>query len=530
MLPEKMIGRFTSCIASILLLGSAESFSNNLAITSPSVESVNPSGQVATLQFSLSWENSWRDEVNYDAVWVFVKFSDDGGPWGHASLIESDGNPSSVEVEVSPDGLGAFVFRSTEASGNFQVSNLLIDWDYGASGITDITGYDIVVYGIEMVSIPEGSFLVGDGENSELYGNFENGTSGNPLQITSEGALTLGGGAAGSLGNNNRTGHYVEAGSCEGSGCVAGSGDDFSDAVLQSLPGGFPKGFQAFYCMKYELTQQQWVDMLNTCTAQQLGVLTSTSHYYMAAGSGDLATDRYGISEGGGVYSTTQPHLPMIYLDWIRGAAYGDWAGLRPMTELEFEKTCRGPEAATAGQYPWGNSAIALSGNLTVVNAGDPDESIATGYNEDGVNGNCWIRGGDRVMTTIARVGIFASQAENSGRITSGSTFYGVMDMGGNAWERTVSVGHANGREFQGNHGDGALNVNGYANVADWPGDPFDAGYIETNIAIGYRGGGLAFPSPNTERNARISSRRLASAYYNLVIHDDGIRFVRTAQ
>lgn len=525
-----MAGRLGRHLIGILLLGSIESIANNLTISSPSVESVNSPGQVATLQFSIAWENSWRDEINHDAVWIFVKFRDNGGPWEHALLAPADGNPGSVVVDLSPDGLGAFVFRSAEGNGNFQVSNMMVDWDYGASGISDITGYDLVVYGIEMVFIPQGSFLVGDGEPAELYGNFESGASGNPLQITSEGALTLGGSGAGSLGNNNRTGHYVEAGSCEGSGCLAGSGDDFGDGVSQSLPGAFPKGFRAFYCMKYELTQQQWVDMLNTCTAQQLDVLTSTSHYYLGAGSGDLATDRYGISVTGGVYSTTQPHLPMIYLDWIRGAAYGDWAGLRPMTELEFEKACRGPEAATAGQYPWGNSSMALSGNLTVANAGDPDELIAAGYDEDGVNGNCWIRGGDRVMTTIARVGIFAADTQNSGRISSGSTYYGLMDMGGNAWERTVSVGHPNGRGFQGTHGDGALHANGYANVADWPGDPFDAGYIETNIAIGYRGGGLAFPSPNTERNARISSRRLASAYYNLVIHDDGIRFVRTAQ
>ena len=56
-----------------------------------------------------------------------------------------------------------------------------------------------------MVYVPQGSFYVGDGQtlNAELYGNFEEGTTGNAFQITSEAAITLGGGGAGSLGNNN---------------------------------------------------------------------------------------------------------------------------------------------------------------------------------------------------------------------------------------------------------------------------------------------------------------------------------------
>jgi formylglycine-generating enzyme required for sulfatase activity len=43
----------------------------------------------------------------------------------------------------------------------------------------------------------------------------------------------------------------------------------------------------------------------------------------------------------------------MNILSWFDVAAYLDWAALRPMTELEFEKVCRGPENRIAGEYAW---------------------------------------------------------------------------------------------------------------------------------------------------------------------------------
>jgi hypothetical protein len=72
-----------------------------------------------------------------------------------------------------------------------------------ADGVLDACNVTIKVYAIEMVYVPQGNFYLGDGASNN--GQFEAGISGVPFQVTGEGALVLGGGGAGSLGNNNRT-------------------------------------------------------------------------------------------------------------------------------------------------------------------------------------------------------------------------------------------------------------------------------------------------------------------------------------
>jgi hypothetical protein len=49
----------------------------------------------------------------------------------------------------------------------------------------------------------------------------------------------------------------------------------------------------------------------------------------------------------------------MFYMCWADCATYADWAGLRPMTELEYEKSLRGPrvpEPEECGSSFWGGS------------------------------------------------------------------------------------------------------------------------------------------------------------------------------
>ena len=126
-------------------------------------------------------------------------------------------------------------------------------WDYGVDGLADADSVEICVFGIEMVYIPQASFFIGDG--LATFGQFEAATSGAPYQVTSEGLLTLGGGGAGSLGNNNGTGMTPA--------------DDYNDATPQTLPAAFPKGFNDFYIMKYELSQEQYVGFMNKLTRAQ---------------------------------------------------------------------------------------------------------------------------------------------------------------------------------------------------------------------------------------------------------------------
>jgi formylglycine-generating enzyme required for sulfatase activity len=154
-------------------------------------------------------------------------------------------------------------------------------------------------------------------------------------------------------------------------------------------------------------------------------------------------------------------------LVWQDLAAYLDWAGLRPMSEFEFEKACRGNNAGTANnpianEYPWGNTSITSTNNPN--NRGAANESAqnlgSPGLSYWNYNNYDWLpaRGGSTATST-------------SNRSQSGSTYYGIMDMGGNVWEQCVGGGSAyDYSNFRENvHGDGALSNTGLANVTGWP-------------------------------------------------------------
>ena len=51
----------------------------------------------------------------------------------------------------------------------------------------------------------------------------------------------------------------------------------------------------------------------------------------------------------------------MNYMTWTDLLAYLDWSCLRPMTEFEYEKICRGPVYPVANEYAWGNQTYTLA-------------------------------------------------------------------------------------------------------------------------------------------------------------------------
>jgi formylglycine-generating enzyme required for sulfatase activity len=147
--------------------------------------------------------------------------------------------------------------------------------------------------------------------------------------------------------------------------------------------------------------------------------------------------------------------------------AFLDWSALRPMTEFEFEKACRGSNTTTAGQapvavnavdkeYPWGTTALYnfIGNDYTNVNSGP-------GTNADGP---AFYTGWNYTPT---RVGIFAKAASN--RVQAGATYYGILDMAGNVWEQCIGGSGYDYSGFTTANGDGALTTKGYANVTGWP-------------------------------------------------------------
>jgi hypothetical protein len=252
--------------------------------------------------------------------------------------------------------------------------------------------------------------------------------------------------------------------------------------------------------MKYEITQQQYVDFLNTLTATQ-----AANRY-----SGSSTGFRYGITVASGVYSTTNPFVACNFLSWMDGAAYSDWSGLRPMTELEFEKACRGTATPVANEYAWGNTTAIAANNIT--NPGAGDETTAT----SGANA---VYDNQPNVQGPMRVGVFAKSGTT--RAQSGASYWGIMELSGNLYERPVTLGNAEGRAFTGVHGNGALSANGYATETAWPG--FASGEVTGATGSGFRGGDWS----GNFTTMRVSDRSYAvSTLTNLLLY--GFRSVRS--
>jgi formylglycine-generating enzyme required for sulfatase activity len=426
---------------------------NNINVTPPTFTNGSDADGYGYVTFDLSWENSWRlssGASNWDAAWVFVKYRVSGGEWLPANLhntghIAGTGTAADLTVGLVDDnaafnatsnpGIGAFVYRSSAGTGTFTSTGLKLRWDYGADGIASGTNVEVTVFAIEMVRVLEGAFNVGGGNTA--HSAFTSTT------ISTGVATAAGGFPTGQTAPANAT---------------------------------WPNGYKAFYCMKYEVTQQQYVDFLNTLTQTQATARKYTLYPLV---------NRYAITGSAvGSYATTLPNVACNYLSWADGAAYADWSGLRPMTELEFEKACRGPQAAVVGEYAWGtatvaNSAYTPSDEYTLSDAGASNEGIATNYSTTA--GNAMYSNTKNMIYGPVRVGLFAANGSNSGRLSAGASYWGIMELSGNMWERPVTIANATGRAFTGTHGDGVLTSNGDADAATWPGT--DA------VGAGWRGG-----------------------------------------
>ena len=231
--------------------------------------------------------------------------------------------------------------------------------------------------------------------------------------------------------------------------------------------------------MKYEISQQQYVDFLNTLPITQQAKRTTTPPT-SGAGTGAMVKDnayRNGIDvmTPGLVPNTSAVYgcnlnentvageasdgqkLACNWLSWSDLTAYLDWSGLRPMTELEFEKSCRGTLAPVAGEYAWGSTAIGqYTGVLGVADKKPGSIAANASY------------GNHASVQGPVAVDLFETASSN--RVANGATYYGALNMSGNVYERVVALGSKIGKKFDGSHGNGALNAQGAADVSSWPG------------------------------------------------------------
>jgi len=398
------------------------SYANNLQITN--VTKVNN----ATISFKVNWENSWRVSTapkNHDAVWIFIKRIDCAtNQWNHVDLSPSAGNHYADDpLEIYIDGRdgalaakGVFIRRKTDGVGhiaNDSISLNIINMPAGE--------FDFEVFGIEMVQIPQGAFYLGDGVSGS---SFKSGTTNDPYRVTSESIIST----------------------------TSLSALGF---VPVALPANYPKGFKEIYCMKYEITQGQYIGFLNALLYDQALVRTVPP----------LTGNRFAYTGTWPNYVSTTPHRAMINMMWDDIAAYLDWVALRPMTELEFEKIARGPIYPVGGEYAWGNTSITKVTGTS--NDGSPSES-ASNTAAAGHGIATYSTGGP---LGPLRTGFAAKPGTN--RVSSGASYYGVMDLSSNALESVVGTTHtASVTAFTARMGDGEISTTpapGLANVTGWP-------------------------------------------------------------
>jgi len=509
-------------LAIALTLVASASLANNITVSNTSLVGQNVDGGFVTVQFNLSWENSWRTPAgpsNWDAAWVFVKWRvpvsvGGDGLWKHALLNDSGHTGTGATINpglltlgtafsaTTNPAVGVFVYRAANGSGTFSITGAQLRWNYGANGLSSTALVEVRVFAIEMVYVPQGSFNVGGG-----------GGGYNPFTST-----TI----------NTGTATTVPS----GTGALGGQAGGYPTG--QTPPNvAWPNGYNAFYSMKYELSQGQYRDFLNTLTYDQQ-VNRTDALPNSPAGTGALGsnTARNGLDiqtpgnattlvpavygsnlNGNTVYNeaTDGEWIACNHLSWMDGAAYSDWAGLRPMTELEYEKASRGNQAAVYGEFAWGSTVI----------------TKATGISNGGANNETSSNAGANSVFDYnniggpLRVGAFAGAATT--RVQAGATYYGIMEMTGNLWDAVVTIGNPTGRDFTGLHGDGELSANGHANQSLWPG--ISSNEVTGATGAGWRGGDLG--GWNTD--GWVSDRRNAFAGDANRYWSVGFRGVRTA-
>ena len=476
---KRRLQAFTILCGLLLLTGT---FASNVMISNTILTGKNSSAGLKNpnnftlIKFDINWDNSFRlgtEPNNYDAAWVFAKYripttKGGDGVWKHATLSTTGFTaPTGSTVAPSADGLGAFIYRAAAGSmGKNAWKNVQLQWNYGSNGVGDSAAVEIQLFAIEMVYVPTGSFYVGTGANPTEVSSFTKANvtleSTVPFQIT-EARVAMQG--------NNLTSSPTSL--------SARSYWDLIGTAVDTLSSVYPTGYNSFYCMKYEITQQQYVDFLNTLNFTQQSKRTTTLPSSVV-GTGAMVKDnayRNGIDV---MTPGLSPSTPAIYgcnlndntiageagdgkslacnwLNWADLTAYLDWSGLRPMTELEFEKACRGTLAPVAGEYAWGSTAIGeYTGVLGV--ADKKPGSIAANA--------CY--GNHASVQGPVAVDLFETSSQN--RVGNGTTYYGAFNMSGNVYERVVALGSKVGKKFNGSNGNGTLNPQGASDVPTWPG------------------------------------------------------------
>ena len=403
---------YTFCF---LFIGVSTSFANNILVQNVTTTGNNATNKTIQVQFDLSWDNSWRDAINWDAAWVFMKFKDANGVWQHAKLNQAgfnNGSGTANTIQVTTDKIGSWIHRSAQGSGIFNSTNMQLQWNYGLSGLNDVAGLEVRVFAVEMVYVPQGEFNVAKTFNLTWNPNnrgIASAPGNNFPVINTKLSPTI---------NYNDLFNQITL-KIKGD---AGLDTDNNGSIDNTT---YPTGYFAFYCYKYEMTEQQYADFLNTLTATQVTTLG-------LAGTG--------ITLNGGQYFSSTPNKACNNASTERLFAYADWSGVRPMSCLEFNKASYGPLQPVSINY-FGNSCC---------NHG----YVAWGSSNSGP---------DNFATTATEVGY--ADSPNSTKASAGASYFGILELTGSALEPVVRLISTS---FTSSNGNGVLSSSGTSDIVSW--------------------------------------------------------------
>lgn len=445
-------------------------FANNIQLQKVSLSDTNRTSKTVNIKFNISWEHSWRDSINWDAAWIIIKYKepkDNLWKWKHAQLSvagNNAGTAAGVKIVVPNDLMGAFFYRSQRAEGTISSENVKLLWNYGAAGVTNIDSVEVRVFATEMVYVPQGNYCLGDGNGTQRSSySFQQKNAPNNYAVISDKWSPLintddGSGSAYSPVHDDIT---IFKNGFRISGT---QGLDLNDDKTADNP-DYPTGYKAFYCMKYKVTQGQYADFLNTPYANDTSAYALNSYldqhrdyynpgryntvpkelraYYWVIGDDmnytfpDRARNTIIFDSLTLKFNVTRPDRAYGRMNLPKSLSFADWLGLRPMSELEFEKACRGPLPPKLNERAWGDdSQYPASLPSYPFNFSGPENGteVFSDYdvskrNMDPVGSSpsaSPTTGGDGGSGPY-RVGIYATNT--SSRVSSGSSYYGITDL-----------------------------------------------------------------------------------------------------
>jgi len=246
-------------------------------------------------------------------------------------------------------------------------------------------------------------------------------------------------------------------------------GDSFSEGRAKERP-VHSVTLDAFFMGKYEITNQQYCDFLNSALGQGLITVTSDIVYKSDSGTSYPYCDTYQsstlsqINWNGSVFSVrtkggrSMVNDPMVRVSWYGAAAYCNWRsqqegkeqcynlstwgcnfsknGYRLPTEAEWEYAARGGLSGT--RFPWGDTISQTQANFY--------SSSSRSYDVSPVKNEYHTLWNNGIHPFTSPVGFFDGQMKyktfynwpsglTNYQTTSGANAYGLYDMSGNVWE-----------------------------------------------------------------------------------------------